>query len=274
MLVLETGLEENLEEAFEIKIRRSPKLMKRALVTAAYARSTIDIDTLFTLMEMHDQSRPSSRQSPPLELGQLSKALDRAVLEGFLLNNIGSKYYSFAHNKVLQASYSLVPEGKPRERFRLSMGRKLYELGLSYSNKDDAGGETWMLFAAAEHLNSSISLIDTDPLFLAHMNLYIGERAAKISAYDQASKCLLAGLDALTMIPDYDPWEEEYDLTLRLHRAVADIELYLGRFDRGNEIGRRLLEKARDLQDGLPTFEALALALGREELHAEGESSG
>jgi len=270
MLVLETGLSENLEEAIEEKVRRSPKLMKRALIMAAYSRSTIDIDTLFKLLEMHYHARPiaSKSHSPPLKIGQLSKALDRAVLEGFLSNNIGSKFYSFSHDKVLQASYALVPDGKAREKFRLWMGRKLYELGSSPTG-DGVGGDSWMLFAAAEHLNSSITLTDTDPIFVARMNLDIGERASKVSAYDQASKCLIAGLGALMMIPDYDSWEEEYDLTLRLHRAVADVELYLGRFERGNEIGRTLLEKVRDVQDGLPTYDALAQALGREELHVE-----
>ncbi len=257
MLVLETGITGNLEEAVGMKIRRSPKLIKKALVTMAYSRSTIDIDTLHRLME--NQSRR------PVDKNQLTMAMDRAVLEGFLSNSIGSNFYSFAHDKVLEGSYALMKEGRQRERFRLSMGRRLYNIGSS----DD--GETWMLFASAEHLNSILSLTDKDPLFIAKMNLDIGERAQKVSAFDQASKCLIAGLDALLLMPDHDPWESEYDLTLRLHRAIADVELCRGNFARGNEIGRRLLEKARSLEDRLPTYESLALALGREELHAEGQ---
>ena len=259
MIVLETGISDNLEEAVEMKIKRCPKLIKWALVTTAYSRSTIDIDTLYKLMEMDDKLRRS------LSMRELRKALDRAVLEGYFLNNIGSNFYSFAHDKVHKASYSLIPKGKSRERFRLSMGRRLYKIGSS------SKGETWMLFAAAEHLNSSISLTDKDPLYLAKMNLDIGERALKISAWDQASKCLMAGLDALMMMPDFDPWEEEYDLTLRLHRAAADVDLSRGHFESGNEIGRRLLHEAHDLKDRLPTYESLSLALSREELHAEGK---
>jgi len=261
MLTLETGLSDNLEEAVEAKIKRSGKLIKRALVTMAYARSTIDLNTLYKLMEKDRTLGRASRH--PLDAHKLSKALDRAVLEGFLSNNIGSKFYSFAHDKVLQASYSLVPEGKAREKFRLLMGKRLYQMGRS------PNGEAWMLFAAAEHLNSSLVLTDTDPLFVARMNLEIGEQAARISAYDQASQCLVAGLEALLMMPDFEPWEAEYDLTLRLHRAVADVELCRGRFESGNEIGRRLLEKATSLDDKLPTYESLSLALGRAELHAE-----
>ncbi len=262
MLVLEIGLSDNLEETVEMKIRRSPKLIKQALVTMAYSRATIDIEILQKLMEREDRS---SRKRRTIDIGHLRRALDRAVLEGFLSNSIGSNYYSFAHDKVLERSYALMKEGKQRERYRLTMGRRLYKIG-----KSDAG-ETWMLFAAADHLNSSLSLTDKDPLFLARMNLDIGERSSKVSAYDQASKCLMAGLEALLLIPDHDPWEEEYDLTLRLHRTIADVELCRGNFESGNEIGQRLLEKARSLQDMLPTYESLALALGREELHAEGE---
>ena len=269
MLVLETGISGNLEEAVEMKIRRSPKLMKKALITMAYTRGTIDIETLVKLMERDDKSsrKSGSRKSGGRAINaiQLCHILDRAVLEGFLSNSIGSNYYSFAHDKVLEGSYALIREGPQRERFRLSMGRRLYQIGSSDT------GESWMLFAAAEHLNSSLALTGKDPLFLAKMNLDIGERAAKISAYEQASKCLMAGLEALLSMPDHHPWEEEYNLTLRLHRTTADVELFRGNFEIGNEIGRRLLKKARSLEDKLPTYESLATALGREELHAEGE---
>ena len=259
MLVLETGLVDDLDKAVRVKIKRTSKLVKKVLLTMAYARSTIDIESLFKLMKTDEPTRH------PLTIHQLAKALDRAVLEGFLSNSIGSHHYSFAHDKVLQASYALIRDGKEREKFRLSMGMKLYEIGTKYSKA------TWMLFAAAEHLNSSLSFCRTHPLFLAKMNLVIGEQASKISAYEQASKCLVAGLNVIMTIPDFRPWDAEYDLTLRLHRAVADVELCLGRFERGNRVGRELLEKARTLNDKLPTYESLALALGREELHAEGE---
>jgi len=71
----------------------------------------------------------------------------------------------------MQGSYALVKEGKARERFCISMGKRLYKIGSSLdANAEDV---TWMLFAAAEHLNSSLSLTDSDPLFLATMNLEI-----------------------------------------------------------------------------------------------------
>lgn len=257
MLVLETGLVENLDRAVKVKIMRSSTLVKKALVTMAYARSTIDVESLFLLMKTDEPT------SCTLTIQHLGKALDKAVLEGFLSNNIGSHQYSFAHDKVLQASYALIHDGKEREKFRLTMGLKLYEIGLKNEK------ETWMLFAAAEHLNSSLTFSQTNPLFLAKVNLTIGEQASKISAYDQASKYLTAGLKCIMTIPDYHPWKADYDLTLQLHRAVADVELCLGRFENGNRIGRRLIEKARTLDDKLPTYESLALALGREELHAE-----
>lgn len=257
MLVLETGLIENLDKAVKVKIKRSSKLVKEVLATMAYVRSTIDIRSLFKLMKTDEPTRH------PLTIHTLAKALDRAVLEGFLSNSIGSHQYSFAHDKVKEASYGLIRAGKERENFRLSIGMKMYETGLKNPK------ETWMLFAAAEHLNSSMVFCRTNPLFLANMNLVIGEQAAKISAYDQASKCLEAGLKNLMKIPDFHPWDAEYDLTLRLHRAVADVELCLGRFERGNKVGRRLLDKAQTLADKLPTYESLAVALGTEELHAE-----
>lgn len=254
MLVVDTALSDNVLEAVETKIRRAPRRIQRALVVMAYARSTMDIGNLHRLMEMDSGCA--------MEIDLLVNVLDRAVLEGFFSNNVGSDCYSFSHDKVQQASYSLVSEGKAREEFRLSMGRRLYEIGSS----DD--GEPWMLFAAAEHLNASPNFVEKNPLFLAQLNLNVGERASKISAYDQASTRLRAGLDALLRISN--PWKGgHYDLTLKLHRAVADIELSRGNFQIGIDIGRYLLNNARNLMDKLPTYMSLATALGREELHAE-----
>merc|ERR1719343_344157 len=152
MLVLETGLVENLDKAVKVKIKRSSKLVKQVLVTMAYVRSTIDIQSLFKLMKADEPT------SHPLTLHHLAKALDRAVLEGFLSNNIGSHQYSFAHDKVKEASYDLIRAGKERENFRLSIGMKMYDIGLNNQK------ETWMLFAAAEHLNSSVTFCRTNPL--------------------------------------------------------------------------------------------------------------
>ena len=53
----------------------------------------------------------------------------------------------------------------------------------------------------------------------------------QVSAFVPASIYLRKGLEALAQIET--PWKDYYDMTLRLFRASADVELCLGNFDVG-----------------------------------------
>jgi hypothetical protein len=68
---------------------------------------------------------------------------------------------------------------------------------------------------------------------------------------------------------DNNFWQSHYDLSLRVFREISNVELSLGNFDSGNELGQQVIEHARDLDDKLPTYLALAVAKGRQHKHAE-----
>ena len=76
------------------KIQASDPLIQKALIVAAYTRSTFDCDTLWTLLLMDDV---------PLQHGELITLLDQAVLDGLLTNTMGSRNYSFGHDRIQQA---------------------------------------------------------------------------------------------------------------------------------------------------------------------------
>jgi predicted ATPase len=87
-------LSEDVIQAVTAKIRSAPKKLQKALVIAAYTRSTFDIDTLQKLMEL---------DGCPVESQEMIELLDKAVLDGHLSNITGLKTYSFAHDRILQA---------------------------------------------------------------------------------------------------------------------------------------------------------------------------
>jgi predicted ATPase len=249
---LESKLPDNMLEVVVSKIQSAPEKLQTALVVAAYTRSSVDVDTLQTLI--------MRIKGHILIYDELVKILDLAVLEGLLSNTFGSQDYKFAHHRIQEAAYSLVPAGQERDKFRLMIGKLLVELGSS------VGGEDWMLFVGADHLDS-ISSDGLDPLFMARVNLDVGEKAVRVAAFSPAATYLKKGLDALKQIPSH--WQDHYDLSLRLYRNMADVELFLGNFDLGDELGKQVFENAEKDRDKLPTYMSLSLALGRQERHAE-----
>jgi hypothetical protein len=143
------------------------------------------------------------------------------------------------------------------------MGQRLYEMGLSDS------GEDWMIFAAADHQNSNVCNLHTidDKISTIKLNLEVGQRATRCVDYETASKYLGTARQILLLIQD--PWTTYFDLSLRVHQAMAEVELCRGNFDFGRDIGYKVLEHAKSLEDMLPTQLALSKALGREKKHRE-----
>ena len=136
----ENALSSTVVEAVASKIQSLPDKLQRALVIAAYTRSSIDLETLLALM---------IADGFDIDLRELVGLMDISVLEGLLLNTVGSNVYKFAHDKIQQAAYWLVPSGKERDKLRIMIGKNLVELAHQSSGKE------WMIFVAADHVSIS-----------------------------------------------------------------------------------------------------------------------
>ncbi|KAL3917830.1 MAG: hypothetical protein SGILL_004527 [Bacillariaceae sp.] len=245
-------LSNNVIEAVSSKIQSMPAKLQRALVIASYTRSTIDVDTLMALMNADNQN---------VDQQEVVGLLDIAVLEGLLKNTIGSDVYKFGHDRIKEAAYWLVPSGQERDELRITIGKNLVELAARPEGKD------WMLFVAADHLNSCRGH-GQDDLSLAELNLKCGKKANKLAAFVPASLYLRLALKYLRKLGE-DPWESHYDLSLQVYRNITNTELCLGNFDSGNDLGRQLIEKATCLDDRLPTYLSLAVGKGRQRRYSE-----
>jgi len=91
---LEKLLSENVVEAVMGKISSTHPDLQRVLILAAYTRSAIDVDTLSQLTFINDRWISSDELLP---------MLGKAVAEGLLSNNVGSKIYTFAHDRIQEA---------------------------------------------------------------------------------------------------------------------------------------------------------------------------
>ena len=249
----ENALSDNVSEYVSSKIESLPRKLKRALVIASYTKATFDVDTLQSLM---------NEDGIDINHKQLVGLLDVGVLAGLLLNTVGTGIYKFAHDRIQQASYWMVPCGKERDKLRIMVGRKLYELYFLQEGKD------WMLFVAADHLNSCIGHGGKDDLSLAELNLACGKKARFLAAFVPASLYLRLAVNYLRKLSK-DPWESHYELSYHIYREITDNELCVGNFESGNELARIVVNNARNLGDKLPTFLVLAEAKGRQQKHSE-----
>ncbi len=243
-------LSENLEDAMAEKIQHAPSKLQRVLVLASYTRSTFHVKTIHVLM---------SADGSEITKEDLVRILDMAVLEGFLLNRMGSLLYRFAHDRIQQAAYSLVKAGEARDNLRLMIGNTLFSL--TENNRED-----WMLFVAADHLNSSC-ISGGDSLALARLNLLCGEKARAVAAYVPCAFYLQHAIKYLRKVENH--WISQYDLSLRIVRSLCDVELCLGKFHSGDDLAKELIDNARNLEDRLPTLLSLAMSKGRQDRHEE-----
>jgi PAS domain S-box-containing protein len=119
--------------------------------------------------------------------------------------------YKFLHDRVQQATYSLIEETN-RETIHLQIGRLLLQTTTPEKREEK-------LFDIVNQLNLGLALI-TDPaecLELARLNLLAGQKAKDSTAYETAVEYLTTGIRLLP--PNH--WQAHYELAFDLHREQA-----------------------------------------------------
>ena len=184
-----------------------------------------------------------------------------AVEEGLLVEKSMLFTYMFAHDKIKQAFYCCTPIGSEKDAMKVRIAKFLMATGNSEV------GEDWMLFVAADHLNS-VESHDVQPLDLVRLNLEVGEKAVEVSAFVPALSYLRKALESLSYVDN--PWELHYDMTKRLYRVAADVEFCLGYFERGKDCCDEIMGHTKSLEDKLELQLAVGKALGKLVRHDEG----
>lgn len=91
---VEDLLPDNLIEALTQRLLRMSPKMQKIMTTTAYSRNGIDFETLQKLLELDGLEMTAKR---------LTKLLDKAVLDGHLMNSMGSTKYFFSHDRIRDA---------------------------------------------------------------------------------------------------------------------------------------------------------------------------
>ena len=151
-----------------------------------------------------------------LELDE--ESIGDGLLDAVLLRTVR---YKFAHDRIQQAAYSLIPD-----RVRTTLHRQIGQIIL---RETPASQQEQRIFDIVNQLNASLELIDgaEDREELVRLNFVAGTKARDSAAYASAWRYLSAGIDLL----QEDCWTSQYALALDLHTMAAEAAYLNMRFE-------------------------------------------
>ncbi|MFE8071438.1 diguanylate cyclase [Marinobacteraceae bacterium S3BR75-40.1] len=185
-----------------------------------------------------------------LTLAQVMENLAPAIEDGVIVFTAGSLPGAprrtsaedmdgyFAHDRIQQAAYELVPEEQRNQRHHLLGQTLLARLG--EKGRDKA------LFDIVNHLNQPgpPSTIAMD-LSRAQLNLNAGIKAKEAGAHASALHYFREGLNCLNA----NAWKEHYQLALELHLNATEAAFLSAQYDQMESYGARVIKHARQMLD-------------------------
>lgn len=191
-----TNMTDNVVELMADKIRTLAPKTQDLLTLAACIGNRFDTTTLSVISGV--------------DIETLRSDLLEALTEGIIIpTGIG---YKFAHDRIQQSAYSLIPEAD-KAATHLKIGRLLLQ-------NTPGEKESAQLFDIADHYNQGLSLIEAEEkMLLLELNRKAALRAKNGSAFQHARTYIEM---AISLLPA-TAWDSEYPLTLELHTLAAEI---------------------------------------------------
>ncbi len=200
---------DNIVELMVAKLKRLPDNAQESLQELACLGNIADFPTLAIVRDGPEEA--------------IHSAFEDAAQAGLVFPLEGA--YAFAHDRVQEAAYALIPRAL-RPQMHLRIGRRL-----------GAGRPAELseqVFAVVNQLNHAVELI-ADPderMQLLRLNVQAGLKAKAAIAY-RSARDYLAQAQSL-VAPD--AWTSCYDETLELHLALAECEYLVGNFASADQL--------------------------------------
>jgi predicted ATPase/signal transduction histidine kinase/tRNA A-37 threonylcarbamoyl transferase component Bud32 len=230
---------DNVAELLTPRLRRFPEETQALLRLAACLGNHFDVDTLALIAERSPAECAGALMAAVREDYILPAAEPVAMAAETQEPQLLVREYRFAHDRVQQAAYALIP-AEQRAAIHLEIGRLL--LARLSSEERDA-----RLFELVDHLNLGRLVQNTvaerhpvSPVELATLNLAAGRRARQAAAHGAAARYLAIGLEL-----SGDAWEQHYDLALGLHTEGALAEYCQGDYARSQALVDTALREAK-----------------------------
>ena len=221
--IRDRGYTDNVVDLMAGKLRKLSRRTMQEMRLAACIGNRFDLHTLAMISSMPDEDT--------------RKSIDEAVQEGLLLRRDDT--YSFLHDRIQEAAYSLVPE-EQRAGLHLSIGRLL----VSQLSKEAIEEH---VFDVANQLNRGVALVTSreERERVAELNLVAAKRAKASTAYASALQYLAAGRALLAE----DSWDRRYELTFAFELQRTECEYLTGELMAAEERLTMLTRRAGNIID-------------------------
>lgn len=153
--------------------------------------------------------------------------------------------YRFLHDRIQQAAYSLIPE-ENKQITHYQIGKNLLEKLSRQQQKEQ-------IFDIVNHLSIGINQLQTptEQEELANLALLAGQKAKSATAYNAAVDYFDI---ALKLVGD-KPWQQNYDINLKLHEQAAEAAYLSGQFTKMEQFICPVLEHGKAILDQVNVYE-------------------
>src|ERR1019366_4266784 len=228
-LILQMNVSGNVVELMTSFILKLPEDTLDLLKIASGIGNTFSKRNLSVIKQMSEKN--------------VEKLLKLSVTEGLIIPS--SSEYKFAHDRIQQAIYSLIPD-EEKASIHLLNGQRLS----AHFNETEFEEK---LFELVNQWNLGADKISDkkEKLYLANLNLTAGHKAISSTAYPQALQYFEKGLNVL----DEKDWENQYNLLLQITTNAADAAYLSGQYDKVDDLVNEILINSRSLIDSAKGYE-------------------
>jgi predicted ATPase/class 3 adenylate cyclase/tRNA A-37 threonylcarbamoyl transferase component Bud32 len=244
----------NVVELMANKIQQLAPSTRAVMKLAACIGNQFDLTTL-SLAYDHPPVRTARDLGEALSEGLVVPLGDAYKVVGLEVPGLDQQVtasYQFAHDRIQQAVYSLIPL-EEQEEIHWRLGQLLLQHVPLEAHEE-------RIFDIVNQLNQGLPFLQRDDAArclyekwdeLVEMNLLAGKKAKAAAAYEPAFHYLQTGLSLL----EKDNWQWQYDQTLELHVEAAEAAYLSGSFAEMEHLVAAVLRKARNVLDKVRVYE-------------------
>ena len=257
-------LADNVVDLMAAKALKLPLQTQALLKLAACIGNQFDLKTLAIVYEKSPRETAVDLWAAIVEglllpLGDAYRLMELDV-EG--LSDQLTAEYKFAHDRIQQAVYSLIPL-EDRQAFHWRLGQLLLQ-------NTPLEKEKQKIFDIVNQLNLGMDLIEqhSERDRLAQLNQLAGQRAKNSAAYQTAFNYFQIGISLLTTpkqkqsasiatisSDDKHSWQRQYNLTLNLHVEAAETAYFCSDFEEMERLASNVLQQASTLLDKVKVYD-------------------
>jgi len=240
-VIREQNITDNVVEFLTHKLRTLPEETQEVLKISSALGTTIDAN-LFDII-YHGDSESRTRE------------FARARDEGLIFESLQGQY-RFAHDRIVEAVYSLIPEDEKavlHQQIAQQMERnfssteidsRLFEI-VNHYNRALKGSDQ----ADADKAITSDALVELQ--HLAELNYRAAVKAKTNSAFRLSLDYLLRAEDLLSE----DAWQTMYSLCYDIHREITEVSYLCAQYDMTHKYFAIVDQQAQTLMDRVRVYE-------------------